>query len=427
MVLHIAQCWAGSTVAGHRSDRHTAAPCLSVPNSIKRSIGRSPKFAQSLLPRQQTRQCCIPVSLSYSGNNGFGPVGGDAQIKVIGVGGGGGNAINRMIASGLQGVEFWAVNTDAQALENSLAMNKVQLGSELTRGLGTGGNPELGEQAAQESLEALGASVGNADMVFITAGMGGGTGTGGAPVVARMSKDAGILTVGVVTYPFTFEGRRRGLQAHDGIETLRKNVDTLIVIPNDRLLDVVGEATPLQDAFLLADDVLRQGVQGISDIITIPGLVNVDFADVKSIMCNSGTAMLGVGVSTGKNRAEEAAMAATSAPLIETSIEKATGIVYNITGGRDLTLQEVNRVSEVVTSLADQSANVIFGAVIDDQYEGEVHVTIIATGFSQTFEQNLLSGNVVAETRPPPPAQSQSGQSLPWNRRSGTFNRQSVL
>ncbi|KAA6424896.1 MAG: plastid division [Trebouxia sp. A1-2] len=352
--------------------------------------------------------------------------GGDAQIKVIGVGGGGGNAINRMIASGLQGVEFWAVNTDAQALENSLAMNKVQLGSELTRGLGTGGNPELGEQAAQESLEALGASVGNADMasvvhllVFITAGMGGGTGTGGAPVVARMSKDAGILTVGVVTYPFTFEGRRRGLQAHDGIETLRKNVDTLIVIPNDRLLDVVGEATPLQDAFLLADDVLRQGVQGISDIITIPGLVNVDFADVKSIMCNSGTAMLGVGVSTGKNRAEEAAMAATSAPLIETSIEKATGIVYNITGGRDLTLQEVNRVSEVVTSLADQSANVIFGAVIDDQYEGEVHVTIIATGFSQTFEQNLLSGNVVAETRPPPPAQSQSGQSLPWNRRTG--------
>ncbi|KAK9823837.1 hypothetical protein WJX72_005852 [[Myrmecia] bisecta] len=347
-----------------------------------------------------------------SGTNGFGPIGGDARIKVIGVGGGGGNAINRMISSGLQGVEFWAVNTDAQALENSQAMNKVQMGAELTRGLGTGGNPELGEQAAQESHESLASAVSNADMVFITAGMGGGTGTGAAPVVARLSKELGVLTVGVVTYPFTFEGRRRGHQASDGIETLRKNVDTLIVIPNDRLLDVVGENTPLQDAFLLADDVLRQGVQGISDIITIPGLVNVDFADVKAIMCNSGTAMLGVGVSTGKNRAEEAAMAATSAPLIERSIERATGIVYNITGGRDLTLSEVNRVSEVVTSLADPSANVIFGAVIDDQYEGEVHVTIIATGFAQTFEDNLLHGKGMAE----PPAVSGNG-GLPWNRR----------
>ncbi len=233
-------------------------------------------------------------------------------------------------------------------------------------------------------------------MVFITAGMGGGTGTGAAPVVARLSKDMGILTVGVVTYPFQFEGKRRASQATDGIDTLKKNVDTLIVIPNDRLLDVVGESTPLQDAFLLADDVLRQGVQGISDIITIPGLVNVDFADVKAIMCNSGTAMLGVGVSSGKNRAEEAAMAATSAPLIERSIERATGIVYNITGGKDLTLAEVNRVSEVVTSLADPSANVIFGAVIDDAYEGEIHVTIIATGFEQTFEENLLAGRVPA-------------------------------
>lgn len=287
---------------------------------------------------------------------------------------------------------------------------------------GTGGKPELGEEAAQESHQDLASSMNGADMVFITAGMGGGTGTGAAPVVARLSKDLGILTVGVVTFPFTFEGRRRANQATDGIDTLRKNVDTLIVIPNDRLLDVVGESTPLQDAFLLADDVLRQGVQGISDIITIPGLVNVDFADVKAIMCNSGTAMLGVGVSSGKNRAEEAAVvsslflriffallvyarflkfflsstlqAATSAPLIERSIERATGIVYNITGGKDLTLAEVNRVSEVVTSMADPSANVIFGAVIDDQYEGEIHVTIIATGFSQTFEENLLSGKV---------------------------------
>lgn len=336
------------------------------------------------------RRLQLQVAATSFSPGAFSAIGGDARIKVIGVGGGGGNAVNRMIQSGLQGVEFWCLNTDAQALENSLAMNKVQMGADLTRGLGTGGKPELGESAAQESAEALHAAVGGADMVFITAGMGGGTGTGAAPVVARLSKELGILTVGVVTYPFTFEGRRRAQQAIDGIESLRKNVDTLIVIPNDRLLDVVGENTPLQDAFLLADDVLRQGVQGISDIIMIPGLVNVDFADVKAVMCNSGTAMLGVGVSSGKNRAEEAAIAATSAPLIERSIERATGIVYNITGGRDLTLQEVNRVSEVVTSLADPGANVIFGAVIDDQYEGEVHVTIIATGFQQSFEENFF-------------------------------------
>eukprot|EP00891_Asterochloris_glomerata_P006231 jgi/Astpho2/6231/e_gw1.00088.147.1_t len=349
-----------------------------------------------------------------------------ASLQVIGVGGGGNNAVNRMVASGLQGVEFWALNTDAQALENSLAMNKVQMGAELTRGLGTGGKPELGEQAAQESQESLAAAVGNADMVFITAGMGGGTGTGAAPVVARLSKELGILTVGVVTFPFTFEGRRRGNQANPGIETLRKNVDTLIVIPNDRLLAVVAESTALQDAFLLADDVLRQGVQGISDIITIPGLVNVDFADVKAVMCNSGTAMLGVGVSSGKNRAEEAAASATSAPLIERSIERATGIVFNITGGRDLTIQEVNKVSEVVTSLADPSANVIFGAVIDDQYEGEIHVTIIATGFSQNYEEAVLTGKAMDVPPTPSPSPTSSSGSLPWNRRSGTF-RQTLL
>ncbi|KAK9832630.1 hypothetical protein WJX81_005603 [Elliptochloris bilobata] len=361
----------------------------------------------------------LRICASYaSGNgNGYGPIGGDARIKVIGVGGGGNNAVNRMISSGLQGVEFWAANTDAQALENSQALNKVQMGSELTRGLGTGGKPSLGEEAAVESHDALAAAVNNADMVFITAGMGGGTGTGAAPVVAKLAKEKGILTVGVVTYPFGFEGRRRQTQASDGIETLRNNVDTLIVIPNDRLLDVVGEGTPLQDAFLLADDVLRQGVQGISDIITIPGLVNVDFADVKAIMCNSGTAMLGVGVSTGKNRAEEAAMAATSAPLIERSIERATGIVYNITGGKDLTLSEVNRVSEVVTSLADPSANVIFGAVIDDAYAGEVHVTIIATGFAQSFEEGLLSGKTPEPVAARAPASSSN--SLPWRRTGG--------
>lgn len=314
-----------------------------------------------------------------------------AKIKVVGVGGGGNNAVNRMIGSGLQGVDFYAINTDAQALLQSTAENPLQIGELLTRGLGTGGNPLLGEQAAEESKEAIANSLKGSDLVFITAGMGGGTGSGAAPVVAQISKEAGYLTVGVVTYPFSFEGRKRSLQALEAIEKLQKNVDTLIIIPNDRLLDIADEQTPLQDAFLLADDVLRQGVQGISDIITIPGLVNVDFADVKAVMKDSGTAMLGVGVSSGKNRAEEAAEQATLAPLIGSSIQSATGVVYNITGGKDITLQEVNRVSQVVTSLADPSANIIFGAVVDERFNGEIHVTIIATGFSQSFQKTLLT------------------------------------
>ncbi|KAL9160005.1 hypothetical protein ABFS82_08G171700 [Erythranthe guttata] len=314
-----------------------------------------------------------------------------ARIKVIGVGGGGNNAVNRMIGSGLQGVDFYAVNTDAQALLQSVAENPIQIGELLTRGLGTGGNPLLGEQAAEESKESIANALKGSDMVFITAGMGGGTGSGAAPIVAQIAKEAGYLTVGVVTYPFSFEGRKRSLQALEAIEKLQKNVDTLIVIPNDRLLDIADEHTPLQDAFLLADDVLRQGVQGISDIITIPGLVNVDFADVKAVMKDSGTAMLGVGVSSSKNRAEEAAEQATLAPLIGSSIQSATGVVYNITGGKDITLQEVNRVSQVVTSLADPSANIIFGAVVDERYNGEIHVTIIATGFTQSFQKNLLT------------------------------------
>ncbi|XP_052487473.1 cell division protein FtsZ homolog 1, chloroplastic isoform X2 [Gossypium raimondii] len=298
-----------------------------------------------------------------------------AKIKVVGVGGGGSNAVNRMIGSGLQ----------------SSAENPIQIGELLTRGLGTGGNPLLGEQAAEESADAIANALKGSDLVFITAGMGGGTGSGAAPVVAQIAKEAGYLTVGVVTYPFSFEGRKRTMQALEAIEKLQKNVDTLIVIPNDRLLDIADEQTPLQDAFLLADDVLRQGVQGISDIITIPGLVNVDFADVKAVMKDSGTAMLGVGVSSSKNRAVEAAEQATLAPLIGSSIQSATGVVYNITGGKDITLQEVNRVSQVVTSLADPSANIIFGAVVDDRYNGEIHVTIIATGFSQSFQKTLLT------------------------------------
>ncbi|KAB5521186.1 hypothetical protein DKX38_025505 [Salix brachista] len=347
-----------------------------------------------------------------------------AKIKVVGVGGGGNNAVNRMIGSDLQGIDFYAINTDAQALVQSAAQNPLQIGELLTRGLafgallrflcicgevfmrvpltpslvsdaGTGGNPLLGEQAAEESKDAIANALKGSDLVFITAGMGGGTGSGAAPVVAQISKEAGYLTVGVVTYPFSFEGRKRSLQAGvvalEAIEKLQKNVDTLIVIPNDRLLDIADEQTPLQDAFLLADDVLRQGVQGISDIITIPGLVNVDFADVKAVMKNSGTAMLGIGVSSSKNRAQEAAEQATLAPLIGSSIQSATGVVYNITGGKDITLQEVNRVSQVVTSLADPSANIIFGAVVDDRYNGEIHVTIIATGFSQSFQKSLLT------------------------------------
>ncbi|EMS66227.1 Cell division protein ftsZ-like protein 1, chloroplastic [Triticum urartu] len=269
------------------------------------------------------------------------------RIKVVGVGGGGNNAVNRMIGSGLQGIEFYAINTDSQALVNSQAQHPLQIGEQLTRGLGTGGNPNLGEQAAEESKEVIANALRDSDLVFITAGMGGGTGSGAAPVVAQIAKEAGYLTVGVVTYPFSFEGRKRSLQALEALEKLERSVDTLIVIPNDRLLDIADENMPLQDAFLLADDVLRQGVQGISDIITIPGLVNVDFADVKAVMKNSGTAMLGVGVSSSKNRAQEAAEQATLAPLIGSSIEAATGVVYNITGGKDITLQEVNKVSQL--------------------------------------------------------------------------------
>ncbi|KAK7300005.1 hypothetical protein RJT34_10836 [Clitoria ternatea] len=352
-------------------------------NALASSISFNPRTPR-ITPQRLTRRfvsvkCSFPAYVD------------NAKIKVVGIGGGGNNAVNRMIGSGLQGVDFYAVNTDAQALLHSAAENPIKIGEVLTRGLGTGGNPLLGEQAAEESREAIADALKGSDLVFITAGMGGGTGSGAAPVVAQISKEAGYLTVGVVTYPFSFEGRKRSLQAFEAIERLQKNVDTLIVIPNDRLLDIADEQMPLQDAFCLADDVLRQGVQGISDIITIPGLVNVDFADVKAVMKDSGTAMLGVGVSSGKNRAEEAAEQATLAPLIGSSIQSATGVVYNITGGRDITLQEVNRVSQVVTSLADPSANIIFGAVVDDRYTGEIHVTIIATGFSQSFQKKLLT------------------------------------
>ena len=305
-----------------------------------------------------------------------------ANIKVIGVGGGGGNAVNRMIASNVSGIEFWSINTDAQALVQSAAVKRLQIGQKLTRGLGAGGNPAIGQKAAEESRDEIAAALENADLVFITSGMGGGTGTGAAPIVAEIAKEMGALTVGVVTRPFVFEGRRRTSQAEQGIEGLESRVDTLIVIPNDKLLAVISEQTPVQEAFRFADDVLRQGVQGISDIITIPGLVNVDFADVRAIMADAGSALMGIGVGSGKSRAQEAANAAISSPLLESSIEGARGVIFNITGGTDLTLHEVNAAAERIYEVVDPNANIIFGAVIDDRLQGEVRITVIATGFT---------------------------------------------
>lgn len=305
-----------------------------------------------------------------------------ARIKVIGVGGGGCNAVNRMISSGLSGIEFWSVNTDAQALSNTKINNALQIGQKLTRGLGAGGNPAIGQKAAEESRDELSACLEEADLVFITAGMGGGTGTGAAPIVAEVAKEAGALTVGVVTRPFTFEGRRRMNQAEEGIAALQGRVDTLIVIPNDKLLTVISEQTPVQEAFRTADDILRQGVQGISDIITIPGLVNVDFADVRAIMADAGTALMGIGIGSGKSRAREAAIAAISSPLLEASIDGASGAVFNVTGGTDLTLHEVNAAAEIIYEGVDPNANIIFGAVLDERMQGEVRITVIATGFN---------------------------------------------
>jgi cell division protein FtsZ len=304
-----------------------------------------------------------------------------AVIKVAGVGGGGTNAVNRMVEAGLAGVEFIGVNTDAQALLMLDADLKVQIGSGSTRGLGAGADPNVGREAAQESRDELKDALKGADMVFVTAGEGGGTGTGGAPIVAEIARELGALTVGVVTRPFSFEGKRRADQAEGGIQELSERVDTLIVIENDRLLQVVEKQTSILDAFRIADDILRQGVQGITDLITVPGLVNLDFADVRTIMRDAGSALMGIGVASGENRAGEAARAAVSSPLLEASIEGATGILLNITGPADLGLFEVNEAAEVVTGAADQNANVIFGAVIDEKHGDEVRVTVIATGF----------------------------------------------
>jgi len=308
-----------------------------------------------------------------------------AEIKVIGVGGGGNNAVNRMITAGLQGVDFVTVNTDSQALQLSRAGQKVQIGIKLTKGLGAGANPEIGAKAAEESREELARVLKGADMVFVTAGMGGGTGTGGAPIVAEVAKEMGALTVGVVTRPFTFEGRKRAMQAEKGIAELKSKVDTLITIPNDRLLQVVDKHTTIHEAFRIADDVLRQGVQGISDLIAVPGLINLDFADVKTIMSNTGSALMGIGQATGENRAADAARKAISSPLLETSIEGAKGVLLNITGGVNLTLFEVNEAAGIIAEAADPEANIIFGAVIDENLKEEIRVTVIATGFDQQW------------------------------------------
>ncbi|KAL0316110.1 UNVERIFIED_CONTAM: Cell division protein FtsZ2-1, chloroplastic [Sesamum radiatum] len=362
----------------------------------------------------------------------------EAKIKVIGVGGGGSNAVNRMIESAMKGVEFWIVNTDIQAMKMSpvFPKHRLQIGQELTRGLGAGGNPDVGMNAAKESKEAIEDAVYGADMVFVTAGMGGGTGTGGAPIIAAVAKSMGILTVGIVTTPFSFEGRRRAVQAQEGIAALRENVDTLIVIPNDKLLTAVSPSTPVTEAFNLADDILRQGVRGISDIITIPGLVNVDFADVRAIMANAGSSLMGIGTATGLEWPH-------SMSLLDIGIERATGIVWNITGGSDLTLFEgcvilsfglkdfmeferkayysdfymmhfrVNAAAEVIYDLVDPSANLIFGAVVDPSISGQVSITLIATGFKRQEESDgrTLQANQL----------SQGDSNIGLNRRPSSF------
>lgn len=335
-----------------------------------------------------------------------------ALIKVIGVGGGGNNAVNRMIEHGVEGVEFIAVNTDAQALNLSSAEVKLQIGTKLTRGLGAGANPEVGKKAAEESREQIEEALRGADMVFVTAGMGGGTGTGAAPVIAQVAKDLGALTVGVVTRPFTFEGRKRQTQAIGGITAMKEAVDTLIVIPNDKLLEIVDKNTPMLEAFREADNVLRQGVQGISDLIAVPGLINLDFADVKTIMSNKGSALMGIGISTGENRASEAAKKAISSPLLETSIDGAKGVLMNITGGSNLSLFEVQEAADIVASASDEDVNMIFGSVINDNLKDEIIVTVIATGFTE--EQLVVarpsrgaSFGGSTQSRPQPPVREQ--------------------
>ncbi len=324
---------------------------------------------------------------------GISPV---AKIKVIGIGGSGNNALNRMIKAQVSGVEFIAINTDAQALYHNNAPTKINIGKGTTRGLGAGSDANVGKKAAEESSEEIRSQLENTDMVFITCGMGGGTGTGAAPAIAEMAKEVGALTVAVVTRPFTFEGEKRTERAGAGIEELKEKVDTLITIPNDKILSIIDKKTPIHDAFTVVDDVLRQGVQGISDLITIHGMINVDFADIKNIMQNAGSALMGIGYGTGENRAVEAARAAIDSPLLEQQIDGAKGLLFNVTGGNDLSMFEVDEAAKVITAAADPSANIIFGAVIDDSYTGEIKITVIATGFDEKSKASLAAKRSVS-------------------------------
>ena len=331
-------------------------------------------------------------------NNNMSMIDGTATIKVIGVGGAGNNAIDRMVEAGIKGVDFIVVNTDKQQLVKSKAATKIQIGEKITRGLGAGANPDIGAQAAEESKTEIQEALRGADMVFVTAGMGGGTGTGAAPIVAACAKEMGILTIGVVTKPFTFEGKKRLSQAERGVESLKGKVDTLVVIPNDKLLQIIDRKTSIVEAFKMADDVLRQGVQGISDLIAVPGLVNLDFADVKTIMLNTGIAHMGIGRASGENRAEDAAKQAVQNPLLESSIEGARGVIINITGGANLGLHEVNTAAELVQRSADPEANIIFGAVIDETLDEDIVITVIATGFDKGNEvPNLNSASSIVD------------------------------
>ncbi len=330
-----------------------------------------------------------------------------AQIKVVGVGGGGGNAVNRMINEGLGGVEFITINTDNQALMMAKSKTKVRIGDKLTRGLGAGGNPEIGKKAAEESSEDIYEVLRGADMVFIACGMGGGTGTGASPIIAQIAKELGALTIGVVTRPFTFEGARRGQLANAGIETLKSQVDTLIVIPNDRLLQIADKRSTLQQAFSLADDVLRQGIQGISELITVPALINLDFADVRTIMSEGGAALMAVGHAAGDDRARQAAEMAITSGLLDVTIDGARGILFNITGGTDLTLFEVNEAAAIIRESAHPEVNLIFGAQVDDSMGDEVRITVVATGFERGRAERRITGDSVFAPRQQQPREEQ--------------------
>ena len=332
-----------------------------------------------------------------------------ANIKVIGVGGGGNNAVNRMVDSDLKGVQFLSANTESQVLELSKADVTIQIGEKVTKGLGAGANPQIGEEAAQESREEIIKALEGADMVFVTAGMGGGTGTGAAPIVAECAKEIGALTVGVVTKPFAFEGKRRRAQAEKGIEFLTQKVDTIIVIPNDKLLQVVDKKCSVSDAFSKADEVLRQGIKGISDLIQIPGLINLDFADVKTIMTNQGEALMGIGEGTGENRAADAAKMAINSPLLETSIDGAKGILLNISGSSELGIFEVNEAAQIISDAADPDANIIFGSVIDESLGDKVQVTVVATGFGNNAKSVPEFGKTTTTSRPASTTTTNSG------------------